>query len=88
MEQALQLFHEGHPGSSRMKSLARSYIWWSGMDSAIEDKVKQCHTCQENRNDPSPILYLERITDQKKHQTFQLWTVAFISGNDSTMSPD
>ena len=33
------------------------------------------------------LIYLERITDQKtkklKHQTFQLRTVAFISGNDS-----
>ena len=26
-QQALELFHEGHPGASRMKSLAHSYIW-------------------------------------------------------------
>ena len=37
-----------------MKSLARSYIWWPGLHSQIESKVKACHTCQQNRNSPPP----------------------------------
>lgn len=44
--------HDTHPGVSRMKSLARSYIWWPGLDSEIESKVRSCSTCQVNR--PSP----------------------------------
>jgi len=53
-EPALKLFHEGHPGASRMKSLARSYIWWPGIDAEIEAKVKSCHVCQLIRNNPPP----------------------------------
>ena len=51
-EKILQLLHEGHPGISKMKALACSYIWWSKIDSDIEAKVKQCNQCQLNR--PSP----------------------------------
>ena len=34
--------HEGHPGIGRMKSFARSYVWWPGMDRDLEEKVKRC----------------------------------------------
>lgn len=35
-----------------MKALARSYIWWPKMDQEIEKLVKECDSCQENRNSP------------------------------------
>ena len=41
-----------HPGASRMKSLACSYIWWPKIDSEIELQVISCSICQESR--PSP----------------------------------
>ena len=28
--------HETHPGMSRMKMIARSYVWWPRLDSHIE----------------------------------------------------
>ena len=49
---ALDMLHEAHPGIVRMKSLARGYMWWPGMDSEIESCVKQCTDCQTSRKLP------------------------------------
>ena len=45
----LQL-HREHPGVVRMKSIARSYVWWPGLDQAIEHVVKACSQCQVVKN--------------------------------------
>ena len=51
-EMALKELHGGHPGVTRMKALARMFLWWPGIDKAIEYAVKHCSECQKNR--PSP----------------------------------
>lgn len=51
-QRLVEELHESHPGVSRMKSLGRSYIWWPCMDNDIENKVKQCSTCQTSRKSP------------------------------------
>ena len=48
----LKELHQAHPGVTKMKALARSYIWWPNMDTDIETLVKTCTECQESR--PSP----------------------------------
>ena len=48
-EQVLNQLHESHPGIVRMKSLARSTVWWPGIDKDIEKKVKSCQQCQYNQ---------------------------------------
>ena len=48
----LEKLHETHPGCTKMKALARSYIWWLKMDKDIEDLVKKCRVCQESRASP------------------------------------
>ena len=53
-EAVLQELHEGHPGMSKMKALARMYVWWQGIDSDIERSVHICTECQEVQSS-SPI---------------------------------
>ncbi|XP_026539495.1 uncharacterized protein K02A2.6-like [Notechis scutatus] len=52
------MLHEGHPGIVKMKSLARSYVWWSGMDKDIETWVGTCTKCQKSRptTPPAPVF--------------------------------
>ena len=44
-ERVMQMFHEGHPGMTRMKEIARGVVWWPGIDAEIERKIKDCHKC-------------------------------------------
>ena len=44
-ERVLTQLHTGHPGISRMKTLARSYVYWPFIDSQIEDLVRKCNQC-------------------------------------------
>ena len=48
----LKSLHENHPGITRMKSIARSYFWWSGLDRDIEDLAKSCSVCQALQTTP------------------------------------
>ncbi|KMQ87732.1 hypothetical protein RF55_12904 [Lasius niger] len=49
----LKELHAGHFGSVKMKSLSRSFCWWSHMDKEIEDIVKNCKFCHTFSNNPS-----------------------------------
>ncbi|XP_055584821.1 uncharacterized protein K02A2.6-like [Uranotaenia lowii] len=44
-EAVLRQLHVGHPGMQRMKSIARSYVYWSNIDCDIEDFVRKCSSC-------------------------------------------
>ena len=56
-EEVLNILHDTHPGIVKMKSLARSYVWWPKMDTHLEGKVKSCATCHSHQKTPpcSPI---------------------------------
>ncbi|XP_045111311.1 uncharacterized protein K02A2.6-like [Portunus trituberculatus] len=55
-KRVLAELHETQPGASRMKSIARSYVWWPNMDYDIETVVQQCAQCQQLRNlPPTPL---------------------------------
>ena len=51
----LALLHNGHLGMSRMKSLARSYVWWPNMDADIEVMVRKCVHCQLHSKSPPSV---------------------------------
>ena len=51
-EKILKLLHQSHSGMSRMKSLARSYVWWPGMDQDVEKEVRACEECQKHQKSP------------------------------------
>ncbi|XP_055589955.1 uncharacterized protein K02A2.6-like [Uranotaenia lowii] len=44
-KQILNQFHRGHPGMVRMKSIARSFVYWPGIDKDIEDFIRRCTPC-------------------------------------------
>ena len=46
---------EGHPGMSRMKSLARLHVWWPSIDGDIGSFVKVCNNCAETANNPTRV---------------------------------
>ena len=45
--------HCDHPGICCMKSVARSYFWWPGVDKAIEELAKSCQSCQAVKQAPA-----------------------------------
>ncbi len=48
--------HEGHLGIVKMKSLARSYIWWPKIDKDIEHLSKSYPACQLQKNEAGKVL--------------------------------
>ena len=52
-QRVLEELHHSHLGIARSKALARSYVWWPKLDSAIETMTKSCTSCQAVRSEPS-----------------------------------
>ena len=50
--QVLEELHSAHPGATRMKRIARTLVWWLGIDKDIENEVKACSQCQQNQSSP------------------------------------
>ena len=44
--------HAVHPGIVKMKTLARGYVYWPGIDHDLEERVRNCDICQSNRKQP------------------------------------
>ncbi|XP_063375565.1 uncharacterized protein K02A2.6-like isoform X1 [Cydia amplana] len=44
-EIVLRELHEPHMGVVKTKAMARSYVWWPGMDEAIEARCRACDAC-------------------------------------------
>ena len=51
--QVLDILHLGHFGRQRMKQLARTAVYWPGIDAAIVRISQNCASCAEHQNKPS-----------------------------------
>jgi len=63
-KEVLRELHEGHPGMSRMKSSARSYVWWPECENSIDDTVCTCQPCQEQHIAPPTTTMPWPVTTQ------------------------
>ncbi|RVE46453.1 hypothetical protein evm_008920 [Chilo suppressalis] len=44
--------HEPHMGIVKTKAIARSYVWWAGIDEAVENMCRSCVTCAAEADAP------------------------------------
>ncbi|XP_037929719.1 uncharacterized protein K02A2.6-like [Teleopsis dalmanni] len=58
----LELLHSGHIGIVRMKAVARTYVWWPGIDAAIEEFVGSCEACCMNQKPSKQIFTNWEVT--------------------------
>jgi len=49
----LDELHSSHLGIVKMKSVARNYVWWPGIDDQIVAVANNCASCLMERNNPS-----------------------------------
>lgn len=42
-------------GIVKMKSIARSFFWWPGIDAAIEKEAKACRECIQVKDNPPAV---------------------------------
>ncbi|XP_039453069.1 uncharacterized protein K02A2.6-like [Culex pipiens pallens] len=49
----IRQLHRGHPGMDRMKSLARSYVYWPNVDDDVVQFVRQCKPCAAAAKSPT-----------------------------------
>lgn len=44
-KQIMKELHRSHLGIVKMKSMARSYVWWPGVDGDVENTARACEVC-------------------------------------------
>ena len=54
----LQRIHAAHLGIEKCRALARSTVFWPGINSAIDKLVSKCSTCQQHQqsNQTEPLM--------------------------------
>ncbi|CAH8529728.1 unnamed protein product [Dicrocoelium dendriticum] len=76
----LQQFHSGHPGTSRMKALARSFVYWPQMDAEIEQFCQSCESCQQAAKAPPRCSWHPWPESEKPWQRIHLDYAGPING--------
>ena len=70
--QVFDELHDTHPGISKLKSLARSYVWRPNMDSTLKNKVQTCNHCQMQKKYPpeAPLYRVNGLVDRGRELIF------------------
>ena len=53
--------HKSHEGTNRSLSLARTCVYWPGMEADMMDYIKWCVTCIDNAKMPVEILHPHEV---------------------------
>lgn len=56
-QMVLKELHTSHFGIVKMTAIARSYVWWPGLDADIEEVSKTCKLCLENSGNQEEALH-------------------------------
>ncbi|KAL0810732.1 hypothetical protein ABMA28_010054 [Loxostege sticticalis] len=51
-DRVVKIIHESHMGIVKSKALARSYVWWPGIDEAVEAACRACGVCAAHADSP------------------------------------
>ena len=54
-DKLLRELHKTHPGMTRMKQLARGYMYWPSIDVDIESLVRNCQVCIDQSRNPVKV---------------------------------
>ncbi|XP_048484533.1 uncharacterized protein K02A2.6-like [Plutella xylostella] len=54
-EKVLNMIHEPHMGVVKSKAIARSYVWWAGVDEAVERVCRACAVCAAQADAPPRV---------------------------------
>ena len=71
-DKLLNELHKDHPGVTRMKAVARSFMWWPGLDKRIESVAKACATCQAVKASPPSVPLRPWVWPSKPWQRVHL----------------
>ena len=80
--QVLEILHLGHFGIQRMKQLAKTAIYWPGIDKKIGEICHACTSCAEHQNKPAkPAVHPWMIPEKPWSRLYLDHAINFLGTN-------
>ncbi|KAF6030324.1 hypothetical protein EB796_011374 [Bugula neritina] len=80
-KQILVEIHTDHQRMVKSKAIARSYVWWPGLDKDIEEVCKTCEACQRNKPNPPIAETHPWISAQKPWERIHVDYAGLVEGH-------
>ncbi|XP_062558351.1 uncharacterized protein K02A2.6-like [Armigeres subalbatus] len=80
-DRVLRVLHKGHPGVERMRSIARNYVYWPGIDEQINHRVRTCVECSRAAKTNSKTNMESWPTPEKPWQRIHADYAGPVDGN-------